>query len=130
MRIEALSFVCCLECYYHRAQQNDDSVFLFQSLSNHDFSSGIFELSAFLYGMKFPVLCANMRARETSFLHSRVNKSVVLDINGERIGIIGYLHPEALDKSRKGKRIIDLSLYMKIGRFHVQFFVSCEQPLN
>ncbi|KAF8773386.1 5'-nucleotidase like protein [Argiope bruennichi] len=71
------------------------------SLSNHDFSSGIFELSSFLYGVKLPILCANMWARETSFLYSRVNKSAVIDINGEKIGIVGYIHPETLESSRK-----------------------------
>ncbi|GBM67223.1 5'-nucleotidase [Araneus ventricosus] len=75
------------------------------SLSNHDFSNGIFELSTFLYGMNFPVLCANMWARETSFLYSRVNKSAVLDINGEKIGIVGYTHPETLEKSRKAASV-------------------------
>ncbi|GIY06054.1 5'-nucleotidase [Caerostris extrusa] len=61
-----------------------------------------FELSAFLYGMKFPCsLCQHAGQRDIVPAQQGVNKSVVLDINGERIGIIGYLHPEALDKSRK-----------------------------
>ncbi|XP_015923526.2 snake venom 5'-nucleotidase-like [Parasteatoda tepidariorum] len=70
------------------------------SLSNHDFGRGILELSAFLYKLDFPVLCANMQATKSSFLHSRINKSIVLNVNDEKIGIIGYLHPHAIKKSR------------------------------
>ena len=82
------------------------ALFTLQSLSNHDFDSGIFKLSVFLYSMKFPVLCANMIPRNKSYLYSRVNKSVVLDVNGAKIGIIGYIHRHALKKSRNGKSFL------------------------
>ncbi|XP_054715545.1 uncharacterized protein LOC129225024 [Uloborus diversus] len=71
------------------------------SLSNHDFDSGTLELSGFLYAMDFPVLCANMQARNTSFLYSRINKSAVIDVGGEKIGIVGYIHPDTLMKTKK-----------------------------
>lgn len=79
---------------------------IFQSLSNHDFDTGTFHISVFLYAMKFPVLCANMVARNTSFLYSRVNKSVVLDINGTKVGIVGYIHRNAQMKTKRGKTLL------------------------
>ncbi|XP_035211380.1 uncharacterized protein LOC118185606 [Stegodyphus dumicola] len=75
------------------------------SLSNHDFNSGMFELSAFLYAMKFPVLCANMWARNTSFIYSRVNRSAVFNIGGEKVGVVGYVHPKTLQRSRKAASV-------------------------
>lgn len=81
-------------------------LFIFQSLSNHDFDTGVFPVSVFLYAMKFPVLCANMVARNTSFLYSRVNKSVVLDINGTKVGIVGYIHRHAQMKTKRGEILL------------------------
>lgn len=85
-------------------------LFIFQSLSNHDFDTGTFHISVFLYAMKFPVLCANMVARNTSFLYSRVNKSVVLDINGTKVGIVGYIHRNAQMKTKRGKMLLSKNI--------------------
>ncbi|GFR26218.1 5'-nucleotidase [Trichonephila clavata] len=61
------------------------------SLSNMDCGEGVIELSAFLHKMKFPALCANMEPHNKTYLRNRVNRSTVLEVNGEKIGIIGYL---------------------------------------
>ncbi|GFX42592.1 5'-nucleotidase [Trichonephila clavipes] len=56
-----------------------------------DCGDGVIELSVFLHKMKFPALCANMESHNKTYLHSRVNRSTILDVNGEKIGIVGYL---------------------------------------
>lgn len=82
-------------------------------MSNHDFDNGVFKASVFLYAMKFPVLCANMVARNTSFLYSRVNKSVVLDVNGTKVGIVGYIHRHAQKKTKRGKILLSRIIVKK-----------------
>ncbi|GFT23394.1 5'-nucleotidase [Nephila pilipes] len=72
------------------------------SLSNVDCGAGAIEVSAFLHSMKFPALCANIQISGKSYLHRRLDRSTILNVNGEKIGIVGYLDTGTL-QSRNGK---------------------------
>lgn len=67
---------------------------LFQCLGNHEFDLGAKGVHEFISGIKFPTVAANVDfSREAIFNGTTVPKSVVLEVAGRKIGIIGYLTP-------------------------------------
>lgn len=70
--------------------------FLFQSLGNHEFDNGVSGLTPFIENLTCPVLAANLVLNKVPDLakESNLKKSIVLDISGHKIGIVGYLTPE------------------------------------
>ncbi|XP_044758873.1 protein 5NUC-like [Coccinella septempunctata] len=60
------------------------------TLGNHEFDDGLDILRQFTKSIKCPIVSANFN---TSFVDP-VKKSTVLEINGRKIGVIGYLTPE------------------------------------
>lgn len=67
-----------------------------QSLGNHELDLGISGLLPFLDAVDFPVLVCNINntADHPLMRTHALKKSVVFDIKGNKIGIIGYLTPE------------------------------------
>lgn len=67
-----------------------------QSLGNHEFDLGVEGVVPFLNAVTFPVLAANLNLTNTPELQAAetLQKSVILNVNGTQIGIIGYLTPE------------------------------------
>lgn len=70
----------------------------FQSLGNHEFDLNVNGLLPLLNEVNFPILCANLNiSREHPLYRTRaLKKSVVLNINEFKVGIIGYLTPETV----------------------------------
>lgn len=69
---------------------------MFQSLGNHEFDNGVSGLTPFIENLNCPVLAANLNLAKEPTLAAEKNltKSIIFDINGTRIGVIGYLTPE------------------------------------
>lgn len=67
--------------------------FLFQSLGNNDVEKGSDELSPFMKNIQTKILASNVILKSTKD-NENVQKFVVIDINGVRVGIVGYLTPE------------------------------------
>lgn len=69
---------------------------LLQSLGNHEFDNGVTGLTPFIENLSCPVLAANLILNKEPILEAEINlmKSVVFDINGTKIGVIGYLTPD------------------------------------
>lgn len=69
---------------------------LFQSLGNHEFDNGVSGLTPFIENLTTPVLAANLLLTKVPDLAAEKNlmKSVVLDVNGTKVGVIGYLTPD------------------------------------
>lgn len=69
---------------------------MFQSLGNHEFDNGVSGLTPFIENITCPVLCANLVLTKVPELARERNlkKSIVIDIDGNKIGIVGYLTPE------------------------------------
>ena len=65
-------------------------------MGNHEFDEGVVNVAHFLAEINFPVLGANMDFSRVPELVSAPNfkKSNVFEINGVKIGVIGYLTPE------------------------------------
>ncbi|XP_068617833.1 trifunctional nucleotide phosphoesterase protein YfkN-like [Battus philenor] len=66
------------------------------SLGNHEFDDGISGLTPFINNLTCPVLSANLKLDKEPLLQAEKNlmNSVILNINGTKIGIIGYLTPD------------------------------------
>jgi 5'-nucleotidase/UDP-sugar diphosphatase len=64
------------------------------TLGNHEFDNGEQVLADFIDSLDFPVVSANIRIADTSPLAGKIVPYVVLDVNGEQIGIIGLTTPE------------------------------------
>ncbi|XP_013418359.1 5'-nucleotidase-like [Lingula anatina] len=61
------------------------------AFGNHEFVSGIDSLLHFLRNVTFPVLSANIDAQNVPEMQGMYQKSMVLNVNGEQIGIVGYV---------------------------------------
>lgn len=70
--------------------------FIQQSLGNHELDLGVEGLVPFLNDANFPVLVANINntADHALWQTRALKKSVVFDIKGVKVGVVGYLTPE------------------------------------
>ncbi|MGD9913145.1 MAG: bifunctional UDP-sugar hydrolase/5'-nucleotidase, partial [Rhizobiaceae bacterium] len=59
------------------------------TVGNHEFDDGEEALVPFLDMIQFPVLSANVNASARSKAHGKIKPSVVLEVGGQKIGIIG-----------------------------------------
>lgn len=72
---------------------------IFQSLGNHEFDEGSENLAKFLREINFPVLAANLILDDEPELKTATSMqpSIVFNVTGRQVGIIGYLTPETKD---------------------------------
>ncbi|CAH1800913.1 unnamed protein product [Owenia fusiformis] len=61
------------------------------SLGNHEFDADIDGLVDFLDNTTFPVLACNVDDSEEPRMQGKFKKSTVIEVQGQKIGIIGYL---------------------------------------
>ncbi|XP_045500492.1 uncharacterized protein LOC123697961 [Colias croceus] len=68
----------------------------FSSLGNHEFDHGVSGLTPFIENLTSPVLAANLVLTKVPELEAEPNlrKSIVFNISGTPIGVVGYLTPE------------------------------------
>lgn len=76
-------------------QQCAHLCFKFKSLGNHEFDDGIEGLAPFLNAVNFPLLASNIHTDSEPEMTGKLSKSIVLQIGGRNVGIIGYTYPEA-----------------------------------
>ena len=86
---------------FHVQYRGQDSVQIMNAigydamaLGNHEFDDGSEVLANFVKGLNFPALSANIDFSEDPLLAGLIEPSVVLDVGGEPIGIIGLTTPE------------------------------------
>ena len=75
------------------------------TLGNHEFDDGEEALGAFLDIIKFPVTTANVKPNAQSKLGDRIKPSLVLEVGGQKIGIVGGLTNDVVDISSPGPNI-------------------------
>ncbi|XP_050665747.1 protein 5NUC-like isoform X9 [Leptidea sinapis] len=73
------------------------------SLGNHEFDNGISGLIPYIANLSCPTLAANLILDDEPELKAqeKLRNSVVFDINGVKIGVIGYLTPDTKVLSSK-----------------------------
>jgi len=69
---------------------------IFQSLGNHEFDKDVEGLIPFLNAVNFPILVSNLDLTNEPELAAtkKLSNSTILEVNGVKIGVIGYLTPD------------------------------------
>ena len=98
---------------FHVQYRGQDSVQIMNAigydamaLGNHEFDDGSEVLANFISGLNFPALSANVDFSEDPLLADLVEPSVILDIGGEQVGIIGLTVPETEILSSPGEHLV------------------------
>ncbi|MEL7099534.1 MAG: bifunctional metallophosphatase/5'-nucleotidase [Pseudomonadota bacterium] len=76
------------------------------AVGNHEFNRGPEGLAEFIDAVNFPVLSANIDVSRSNALAGKVQKSVVIERGGERIGIIGALAEDTPETSSPGPTVV------------------------
>ncbi len=71
-------------------------------VGNHEFNRGPESLAEMLSEASFPVVSGNIEVAEGSALDGHIRRNVILDRDGERIGILGVTTPETRILSSPG----------------------------
>lgn len=88
------------------AEVLNDMKFDVMAVGNHEFDDGEDGLAAFLDKAKFPVVSANVLAADGAKIGDRVKPSVVLEIGGQKIGIVGAVTNDTEDLASPGPKIM------------------------
>jgi len=75
------------------------------TVGNHEFDDGEKALVPFLDGTSYPVLGANVKTTEQSAANGKIDPTAVVEIGGQKIGIIGVVTPETATIASPGPNI-------------------------
>ena len=76
------------------------------AVGNHEFDDGPEGLAAFLDKVSFPVLSGNLDLSRSNLLNGRVRDTVVLEVGGEKIGLVSALATDTVDTSSPGPDVL------------------------
>ena len=76
------------------------------TVGNHEFDDGEPALSTFLDVVQFPVLSANVLASHKSKIGDRIKPSIVLEVGGQKIGIVGAVTNDTPEIASPGPDIL------------------------
>ncbi|MBN2629839.1 MAG: 5'-nucleotidase C-terminal domain-containing protein [Rhodobacteraceae bacterium] len=76
------------------------------ALGNHEFDDGPEGLGTFLDKVSFPVISGNLDVSQSNVLAGRVKNHVVLEVGGEKIGIISALAVDTVETASPGPSVI------------------------
>lgn len=91
------------------------NVCIFQTFGNHEFDNGVSGLVPFLDNITFPVINCNIDTSREPRLQGRFNKSVILDVNGEKVGVVGYITDETSFLSNPGLYVFEVKIKYRIN---------------
>ena len=98
---------------FHVQHRGQDSVQIMNAigydamaLGNHEFDDGSEVLAAFVTGLNFPALSANVDFSEEPVLAGLIEPSVILEVGDQSIGIIGLVTPETDILSLPSKALV------------------------
>jgi 5'-nucleotidase len=75
------------------------------TFGNHEFDDGEDTLAAFMDMIKFPVVSANVVPNDQSKLKGKFTPSLVLEVGGQKIGIVGGVTNDVVDISSPGPNL-------------------------
>ncbi|WP_170400181.1 bifunctional metallophosphatase/5'-nucleotidase [Ruegeria arenilitoris] len=75
------------------------------TVGNHEFDDGPEVLRGFIDSVDFPVLMSNADIRDEELLTDKIKKSTVIEVGGERIGLIGLTPEDTHDLASPGPNI-------------------------
>ena len=76
------------------------------AVGNHEFDDGPEGLAGFLDKVSFPVISGNLDLSQSNVLKGKVGNHVVLEVGGEKIGVISALATDTVDTSSPGPNVI------------------------
>ncbi len=76
------------------------------ALGNHEFDDGPDGLKGFLDKVTFPVISGNLDVSTSNVLKDRIGKTAVLEVGGEKIGIISALAMDTPETAAPGPNVI------------------------
>lgn len=76
------------------------------TVGNHEFDDSEDGLVTFLDKVQFPVVTANVKATAASKLGDRIKPSLVLDVGGQKIGIVGAVTNDTPELSSPGPNVM------------------------
>jgi 5'-nucleotidase/UDP-sugar diphosphatase len=76
------------------------------TVGNHEFDDSEDGLATFLDKVQFPVISANVLAGDGSKLGDRIKPSLVLDVGGQKIGIVGAVTNDTEELSSPGPKVL------------------------
>ena len=98
---------------FHVQYRGQDSVQIMNAigydamvLGNHEFDDGSEVLADFISGLDLPALTANVDFSKDPLLAGQVDPSVILEVGGESVGIIGLTSPETAILSKPSKTLV------------------------
>ncbi|UVD56086.1 5'-nucleotidase C-terminal domain-containing protein [Rhizobium sp. Pop5] len=75
------------------------------TVGNHEFDDSEDGLATFLDKVQFPVVTANVKAAAASKLGDRIKPSLVLDVGGQKIGVVGAVTNDTPELSSPGPNV-------------------------
>ncbi|RYG46904.1 multifunctional 2',3'-cyclic-nucleotide 2'-phosphodiesterase/5'-nucleotidase/3'-nucleotidase [bacterium] len=76
-----------------------------QTLGNHEFDNGPAGLAQYAKGAAFPLLAANIDVSGEPLLKDRIKPFAILNVDGERVGVVGSLTPDTPNISSPGPTV-------------------------
>ncbi len=76
-----------------------------QTIGNHEFDNGTTQLADYIKGASFPVVSANIDAEADEKLKGLVKPSTVIEVRGQKVGIVGVTTPETPITSSPGDKV-------------------------
>ena len=76
------------------------------AVGNHEFDDGPEGLAAFIDAVSFPVLSGNLDLTTSAELKDRVQGTLVLELGGQKIGIVSALATDTVDTSSPGDDVV------------------------
>ncbi|MBZ9791496.1 5'-nucleotidase C-terminal domain-containing protein [Rhizobium sp. 3T7] len=88
------------------AEVLNDMKFDVMTVGNHEFDDSEDGLATFLDKVQFPVISANVLAGDGSKLGDRIKPSLVLDVGGQKIGVVGAVTNDTEELSSPGPKVM------------------------
>ena len=76
-----------------------------QTIGNHEFDGGPAQLADYLKNASFPVVSANIDASAEPVLKDLLKKSTVLEVGGQKLGVVGVTTPDTPITSSPGDKV-------------------------
>ncbi|RFP90290.1 multifunctional 2',3'-cyclic-nucleotide 2'-phosphodiesterase/5'-nucleotidase/3'-nucleotidase [Rhodobacteraceae bacterium 63075] len=76
------------------------------AVGNHEFDDGPEGLAKLLDGVSFPVISGNLDVSQSNVLAGKLENHVVLDVGGEKVGIVSVLATDTAETSSPGRAVI------------------------
>ena len=96
---------------------------MIQAPGNHEFDDGIEGLEPFLKKVTFPIVCANCDLSDLPELKNFISPSITVELNGHKIGIIGFILPEVTVSRKQTKKKSISNCVIKI--FYIFIILYC-----